>query len=100
MQNPLVGAQRVHNRPEGARNIRRIQQHGPRAAPADLDQISPVGVAESRGPLGIDGERPGSGDQTLCCRANFVGRRGDRRHPFGGAQQRCWLGKLGVGIHI
>lgn len=92
VQDPLVAAEHLGHRPQRPNRVgavaHRVDQHGAGPGPADLDQVGPVGVAESRRPLGVHRERPAAAVQPPR-RVLDVGDAGrDRRDAFGRVRQR------------
>ncbi len=90
VQDPFVGAQHLGHRPQRLQRVaavaHRVDQHGAGARPADLDQVGPVGVAETRRPLGVHRERPAPTVQALGRGLDFVHAHRDGRDAFG----RAW----------
>ncbi len=68
----------------------RVDQHGPGAVAAQLDQEGPVTIAETRRALGVHGDRPGTPGQRADRLLQRPGRHDQRWQPVPWLQQ--WLG--------
>ena len=60
VQDPLVRAEHLGDGPQRGQRVTavadRVDEHGAGAGPPDLNQVGPVGVAETRRPLGVHRE--------------------------------------------
>ena len=81
-----TGQRRVQGRQVGAGH--RVDQHGPGALAAQLDQEGPVPVAEPGGPLGVHRHRPLPAGQGRDGRAERSPGGHQRRHAVPGLEQR------------
>ncbi|CPR12406.1 hypothetical protein BN971_03705 [Mycobacterium bohemicum DSM 44277] len=104
VQDPFVVAQHLGDGPQRGQRVGavadRVDQHGAGAGAPDLDQVRAVGVAEPRGPLGVDGERPVPAAEQPRGRLDLADGDRQRRNPVGGTQQRrgFGLGSLDCGF--
>lgn len=96
VQNPFVGPEHFGQRSQhiewAAAVVHRVDQHRSGPVTSDLDQIRPVGVAESGRAFGVDGERTAARRQFLGGSCDLPGGDRDRRHTFGRTAQRDRFG--------
>ena len=97
VQDPLVGAEHLGDGPQRGQRVDavadRVDEHGAGAGPPDLDQVGPVGVAETRRPLGVHRERSVPAVQDCAAAAAIWLTVTERaREPVGGVQERGGFG--------
>ena len=96
VQDPFVSREHLGDGPQRGQRVRAmadgVDEHRAGAGPPDLNQVGPVGVAETRRSLGVHRERSAPTVQELCGRLDLADGHGDIGNALGGVEQRGGFG--------